>query len=349
MERVRRSAGLITLLGSVIASGCMAAASPEGTAPPASNAPFVKLYNGKDLSGWGVHNGKMDAWKANGDMLSCIAPGGGWLRTDKPYSDFVLRLEYRIPKEGNSGVGLRFPPVGDPAHEGMEIQILDDNAPVYQKMNLVPAQHTGGIYYQAPAKQGVAKPPGEWNSYEITCLGPHVKVVLNGQVVNDVMVDEFKKGAGGHKALAERPQVGYVGLQSHASGAEGGKYEPIDFRNIEIKDLTTALPSGLHYVDLAEGTGPVVPPGATIEAHYTGTLADGTKFDSSRDRGTPITFPLAKVIPGWREGIPGMKVGGRRKLIIPPELGYGARGAGGVIPPNALLVFDVEVLKVVSN
>lgn len=136
----------------------------------------------------------------------------------------------------------------------MEIQILDDPAEVYK--NIIPAQHTGSIYYQAEAKQGAAKPAGEWNHYEITCLGPHVKVVLNGQVVTDAMIDQYKQGKGGHKALSERPQVGYVGLQSHESG---GKFEPIDFRDIEIKDLTTALPSGLHYVDLVEGKGAVVP------------------------------------------------------------------------------------------
>jgi len=335
---------LAGLLLSAVGSVSAVAGPPDPSGSGQKNPEFVKLYNGKDLSGWDVHNGSLSAWKANGDLVSCVASGGGWLRTDKVYSDFVLRLKYRIPKDGNSGVGLRFPPAGDPAHEGMEIQILDDNAEVYQKMNLVPAQHTGGIYYQAAAKQGVARPPGEWNSYEITCLGPHVKVVLNGQVVNDVMLDKFTKGAGGHKALADRPQVGFVGLQSHASGG-GGKFEPIDFRDIEIKDLTTALPSGVHYVDLVEGTGAVVPPGATVDVHYTGTLADGTKFDSSRDRGRPLTAaPLARLIPGWQAGIPGMKVGGRRKLIIPPELGYGTRGFGRVIPPNALLVFDVEVL-----
>jgi peptidylprolyl isomerase len=105
----------------------------------------------------------------------------------------------------------------------------------------------------------------------------------------------------------------------------------------------------LHYVDLVEGTGPVVPPGATVKAHYTGTLADGTKFGSSRER-APLMFRMSKVIAGWQEGIPGMKVGGRRKLIVPPELGYGTQGYGrGVVPPNALLVFDVEVLDLVSK
>ena len=305
------------------------------------NAGFVPLYDGKDLNGWTVQNGKLSAWQANGPILSCIKRGGGWLRTTRMYSDFVLRVDYRIPPEGNSGVGLRFPPKGDPAHEGMEIQILDDNAEIYKKMHLVPAQHTGGVYYQAPAKQGAAKPPNEWNSYEITCLGPQVKVVLNGQVVNDVRVDQFTTGAGGHKALSVRPKIGYVGLQSHESR--------VDFRNIELKDLTTLSPSGLRYVDLVQGTGATVPPGATIEGHFTGYLVNGTKFEDSRSGPAPVKIPLTGVIAGLREGIAGMKVGGHRKLIIPPALGYGSKGRPGKIPPDAILVFDIDVTRLLTK
>ena len=111
------------------------------------------------------------------------------------------------------------------------------------------------------------------------------------------------------------------------------------------KMVTTA--SGLEYVDVKVGTGPEAK-GKTAVVHYTGWLPDGKKFDSSRDRGEPFSFPLGagQVIAGWDQGVAGMKVGGRRKLVIPSELGYGASGAPPDIPPNATLVFDVELLGV---
>ncbi|MCP3665370.1 MAG: FKBP-type peptidyl-prolyl cis-trans isomerase [Gammaproteobacteria bacterium] len=107
--------------------------------------------------------------------------------------------------------------------------------------------------------------------------------------------------------------------------------------------------SGLKYEDLTEGSGDAAVAGKTVRVHYTGWLADGTKFDSSLDRDSPFNFPLGarRVIAGWDEGVQGMKVGGKRKLTIPSQLGYGAQGAGGVIPPNATLVFEVELLEII--
>jgi FKBP-type peptidyl-prolyl cis-trans isomerase len=106
--------------------------------------------------------------------------------------------------------------------------------------------------------------------------------------------------------------------------------------------------SGLEFADLVVGKGSTPERGERVVVHYTGWLTDGTKFDSSVDRGTPFEFDLGKgnVIKGWDEGVAGMRIGGKRKLIIPPHLGYGAGGAGPVIPPNATLVFDVELLDV---
>lgn len=116
---------------------------------------------------------------------------------------------------------------------------------------------------------------------------------------------------------------------------------------VDEADYTTTE-SGLKYYDFEEGTGETPEVGQEVEVHYTGWLEDGTMFDSSLTRGQPFIFPvgIGQVIPGWDEGVASMKVGGKRQLVIPPELAYGERGAGGVIPPNASLIFEVELLGV---
>jgi FKBP-type peptidyl-prolyl cis-trans isomerase FkpA len=118
------------------------------------------------------------------------------------------------------------------------------------------------------------------------------------------------------------------------------------FKESLMAEITTS--SGLVYEDIREGEGAVAAAGQRVSVHYTGWLTNGTKFDSSKDRNDPFDFPLGggRVIRGWDEGVAGMKVGGVRKLTIPAELGYGSRGAGGVIPPNATLVFEVELLEI---
>ena len=107
-------------------------------------------------------------------------------------------------------------------------------------------------------------------------------------------------------------------------------------------------PSGLKYTDVVVGSGAQPQAGQTAVVHYTGWLLDGKKFDSSKDRGQPFSFPVGRgrVIKGWDEGVATMKIGGTRRLTIPPDLGYGPQGAGGVIPPNATLTFEVELLDV---
>ncbi len=112
------------------------------------------------------------------------------------------------------------------------------------------------------------------------------------------------------------------------------------------EEITT--PSGLKYIDEIVGSGDAPQSGQGVRVHYTGTLEDGTKFDSSVDRNQPFSFTIGegRVIQGWDEGVMSMKVGGKRRLIIPSDLGYGAHGAGGVIPPHATLIFDVELLEI---
>jgi FKBP-type peptidyl-prolyl cis-trans isomerase len=117
---------------------------------------------------------------------------------------------------------------------------------------------------------------------------------------------------------------------------------------MKVAGSPTTTPSGLQYWDIVAGNGPTATPGNMVHVHYSGYLTSGEKFDSSRDRNEPFSFPLGagQVIKGWDEGVAGMKVGGQRQLRIPPALGYGSAGAGGAIPPNATLVFDVELLGV---
>ena len=123
-------------------------------------------------------------------------------------------------------------------------------------------------------------------------------------------------------------------------------------RAVAATNQVIEMPNGLKYTDTKTGDGAAATPGNKVSVHYTGWLynngAKGAKFDSSVDRGQPFQFTLGahQVIAGWDEGVASMKVGGKRTLVIPPELGYGARGAGGVIPPNATLIFEVELLDV---
>ena len=139
---------------------------------------------------------------------------------------------------------------------------------------------------------------------------------------------------------APQPASGTAAAPAMAAAATGA--------GTNMADEYQTSPSGLQWKDLKVGTGASPAAGQTVYVHYTGWLLDGKKFDSSRDRGEPFTFPLGKgrVIKGWDEGVATMKVGGRRELLIPPALAYGARGFPGAIPPNSTLKFDVELLEV---
>jgi FKBP-type peptidyl-prolyl cis-trans isomerase FkpA len=148
------------------------------------------------------------------------------------------------------------------------------------------------------------------------------------------------------------PAVLVAALASMPAVADETKPTPAPEAAKKSESKMKSTPSGLQYEDTLEGTGASPKPGQTCVMHYTGWLwengAKGKKFDSSVDRGTPFTFPIGqgRVIKGWDEGVATMKVGGKRTLLIPPQLGYGSRGAPGAIPPNATLLFEVELLDV---
>jgi FKBP-type peptidyl-prolyl cis-trans isomerase len=156
-------------------------------------------------------------------------------------------------------------------------------------------------------------------------------------------MDRFSKQQGEKAMRKLMPVLGLFAICGLLLGTAAAQGQD---KSKEGKVVTTD--SGLKYTDLKVGTGDEAKKGNSVEVHYTGWLKDGKKFDSSVDRGRPFTFKLGAgmVIKGWDEGVAGMKVGGKRKLIIPAKLAYGARGAGGVIPPNAELTFEVELLKI---
>ena len=133
-----------------------------------------------------------------------------------------------------------------------------------------------------------------------------------------------------------------LGCGGDKSGASGNSAP------LKVSSSPTTTADGLQYWDIVTGTGAQAAPGSNVKVHYSGFLTTGEKFDSSRDRGEPFSFSLGagEVIKGWDEGVAGMKVGGKRQLRIPPALAYGSSGAGGTIPPNATLIFDVELLDV---
>jgi peptidylprolyl isomerase len=136
--------------------------------------------------------------------------------------------------------------------------------------------------------------------------------------------------------------------KTEATGETPAAAEEATTGEIAMDADTVTTESGLKYIDTEVGEGATPKKGDKVQVHYTGWLTDGKKFDSSVDRGQPFVFDIGmgRVIKGWDEGVMTMQVGGKRRLIIPPELGYGARGAGGVIPPNATLIFDVELLGI---
>ncbi|NEO27725.1 MAG: FKBP-type peptidyl-prolyl cis-trans isomerase [Kamptonema sp. SIO4C4] len=177
----------------------------------------------------------------------------------------------------------------------------------------------------------------------VCCLLLVITLLFNSSPQQEALADETPSELTTTEVPKEQPSQ-----KSPLLASKPAKQSEPSEESEEPQEEVITTDSGLQYVEIKEGVGASPQPGQTVVVHYTGKLEDGSKFDSSRDRGQPFSFKIGagRVIKGWEEGIASMKVGGRRKLIIPPELGYGERGAGGVIPPNATLIFDVELLRI---
>jgi 3-keto-disaccharide hydrolase len=193
---------------------------------------FVPLFNGKDLTGW-VVKGKAEGWKVKeGVIRSEGAAGGDWLRSDKEYGDFILKLDWKVSKDGNSGVFLRVPDKGAPWQTGYEVQI--SNAPRDEK------HCTGALYGYAAVKPRPDESADKWHTFELHCVGSKIKVVADGVTVVDV--DQTKLTAPDEKGYTDpktKSLKGYIGLQD--SHAPAGSY--IEFGNVRIKELKPASDS----------------------------------------------------------------------------------------------------------
>lgn len=192
----------------------------------AEDAGFQPLFGESGLKGWRVVAEKPvgeNHWTWADGLLSAKT-GSTWLRSEKMYGNFILRLEWRVPENGNSGVFLRVPELGPGEHpwdKGMEIQILDDGGSQYVG-KLKPWQFTGSIYGVVPAQDSKHLGPGKWQRFELTCRGDEVRVVFNGRIVSSADMSQRPE-------LKDRPRKGFLGLQNHGT--------PIEFRNLSIREL----------------------------------------------------------------------------------------------------------------
>ena len=204
---------------------------------------FTPIFNGKDLTGWvygrranGQENKSGLGYQIENGVIYSTKEDGGNLYTEKEYSDFVLRFEFRLTENANNGIGIRAPLAGDAAYNGIEIQVLDDGGSQYT--NLKPYQYHGSIYGMIPSKRGFQKPVGEWNAEEITARGRHIAVRLNGATIVDASLDEVTdpEMLKTHRDLS-KPEgsrgiantKGHIGLLGHGARVE--------FRGFRIKEL----------------------------------------------------------------------------------------------------------------
>ncbi len=191
-------------------------------------AGFAPLFDGRTLNGWKLIGGRGPGYVVENGSIVCPPNGGGNLFTERQYADFMLRLQWRFWEGGNNGIGIRAPLGGHVATLGMEIQILDDEAPRYRD-RLKPEQFTGSVYGVVPARRGFVKRDGVWNDFQITAYGPRVHVVLNGESILDADLSRISDPAilAGHTGI--RRLSGHLALLGHSTHVE--------FRDLRIREF----------------------------------------------------------------------------------------------------------------
>lgn len=205
-----------------------AAAKAQPAKTKSDEKGFVTLFDGTTLNGWKLVRGHGPGYVVKDGVLVCPADGGGNLFTEKEYSNFVFRFEFKTEPGGNNGVGIRAPLEGDAAYAGMEIQILDDQHERY-KGKIKSEQHHGSVYDVIPARTGFLKPAGEWNEEEIMARGNRIRVTLNGVIILDADLGTVREESVLKKHPGLKMKAGHIGFLGHGS--------LIEFRNIRIKAL----------------------------------------------------------------------------------------------------------------
>lgn len=187
---------------------------------------FVSLFDGKTLNGW---VGATKGYFVEDEQIICDPKSGGNLFTEKEYQSFILRLEFKVPPGGNNGIGIRAPKSGDVAYSGMEIQVLDDEAPQYK--NLKEYQYHGSLYGLVSAKRGHLKPTGQWNFQEVRVEGDKIQVILNGTKIVDADMSQVRSNPtlDGKEHPGIHREKGHIGFLGHGSA--------VAFRNIRIREL----------------------------------------------------------------------------------------------------------------
>jgi len=219
---------VLAVAAALCSAACAQVTQPSGEAapPPAVDnqweQAFTPMFNGVDLTGWQVMGS--ESWSVQDGVLECSGEGGGWIRSERQYRDFVLRLEYRVTPDANSGIFIRSALEGNPAFSGMEIQVLDDYGEP-------PDTHSAGSLYDAVAPAvNASKPAGEWNQVEITCWGDNLVVFMNGQKLYAINLADPALNAtqAEERKFPNRAQTGYIGLQNHGAA--------VAYRNLRINE-----------------------------------------------------------------------------------------------------------------